>query len=98
MAETPSTIPTVKLGQIILQGKLRDIEKKSNGGYRFLLVQPAADSYAYPKSFPIYSEAKPGNQDEVVTLRCELSSFAKRTTNKETGEAVTFHNIGLRVV
>lgn len=101
MPEAQSNIAThlaQKSGQVVLTGKLREIEKLPKGGYRFLLVQPAADSYAYPKSFPIFGEAKPGNSDEVVTLRCELSSYAKRITNKETGELVTIHNIGLRVV
>lgn len=92
-----SLLSSLKAGQVLLVGKLRDIIKQEKGGFKFNLVQPAADSYSFPKTFPLWSESRPGALDELVTLRCELRSFSRKGQDKD-GASVTYHNIGLNVL
>ena len=77
-----------------IRGKIAKSKKLPKGSYATRFILPAADEYSSAQTVEIYSDAKLGDADEVITVKVAIGGYYKRENNKSTGEVMEFtHNV-----
>jgi len=74
--------------QVSVTGKLTE-QRFNDGVYYSVLLMASADEYSPPMPFEVRSRKSLGSRGEVVTVRCQLGGYFKRTynvTDQNTGE------------
>lgn len=81
---------SVKLGHVILRGRLVSARRPSQNGqyWTHLMVLPAPDPYSSPSTVEILATRRLGDRDEDIELECRVGGYKRsyNSTNHETGE------------